>query len=78
MMMKQKQADKLKEEAAEKHDEWAALEEDIELPIKLDAGGQLPGNVVQLRDVSFGYPDCPTLFANVEVSARRREGRGGG
>jgi ABC-type multidrug transport system fused ATPase/permease subunit len=43
----------------------------MELPVKLLPGGRLPGFLLQLRDVAFGYPgsDAP-LFSGVEVRAR--------
>lgn len=74
MKMKEKQAEKLVEDAAAKADEAAALQEDIELPITLLAGGELDGFIVQMRDVGFGYPGGPTLFSHAEfgVTAKSR------
>jgi ATP-binding cassette subfamily F protein 3 len=68
MGMKAKQADKLEEIHAEQSDELAALQEDVELPMKIDAGGELDGYVVQLLDVGFGYPNSTParLFQHCE------------
>lgn len=66
MQMKAKQADKLEEEQAEHAQNLAALQEDMELPMKISAGGELDGFVVQLQGVAFGYPGAPTLFENCE------------
>jgi len=56
MGMKAKQADKLAEAQAEQAEESKALMEDMELSMKISAGGELEGYVVQLLDVGFGYP----------------------
>jgi ATP-binding cassette, subfamily F, member 3 len=56
MGMKAKQADKLQEIQEGHAQELAALEEDLELPIKIESGGELDGFVVQLLNVGFGYP----------------------
>jgi ATP-binding cassette, subfamily F, member 3 len=56
MGMKAKQADKLQEIQAVHAQELAALEEDLELPMKIESGGELDGFVVQLLNVGFGYP----------------------
>lgn len=68
MGMKAKQADKLEETHAEHAEELAALQEDVELPIHIAAGGELDGNVVQLQNVGFGYPNATPerLFRNCE------------
>jgi len=68
MGMKAKQADKLERIHEEHAEELAALQEDIELPIKISAGGELDGYVVQLLDVGFGYPNATPamLFQNCE------------
>ena len=66
MSMKAKQADKLELVQQEHAQELAALQEDMELPMKIAAGGELDGYVVQLLDVAFGYPNGPTLFTNCE------------
>jgi len=66
MGMKAKQADKLEEAQAEHAQELAALQEDMELPMNIAAGGELDGYVVQLKDVAFGYPNAPQLFDNCE------------
>merc|ERR1711907_310036 len=66
MQKKGREAEKLKEEAAEDMEEWAALQEDQELPIELKAGGDCGGFAIQLCNVSFGYPNCKTLYSNVE------------
>eukprot|EP00531_Pseudo-nitzschia_arenysensis_P006693 CAMPEP_0116142696 /NCGR_PEP_ID=MMETSP0329-20121206/15048_1 /TAXON_ID=697910 /ORGANISM="Pseudo-nitzschia arenysensis, Strain B593" /LENGTH=777 /DNA_ID=CAMNT_0003637953 /DNA_START=23 /DNA_END=2353 /DNA_ORIENTATION=- len=68
MSMKAKQADKLEREFEEHATELAALQEDIELPLKVSAGGEIDGNVVQLKNVGFGYPGATPerLFRNCE------------
>ncbi|GMH61249.1 hypothetical protein TrLO_g238 [Triparma laevis f. longispina] len=60
------QSSKLLEEDEAAAEEAASLQEDIELPLELKSGGIIPGFVVNLKDLSFNYPDCPTLFSNVE------------
>jgi ATP-binding cassette subfamily F protein 3 len=57
MGMKAKQADKLEEIHEEHANELAALQEDMELPMNIAAGGELDGFLVQLLDVGFGYPN---------------------
>jgi len=49
MKMLEKQASKLEVAAEEQALELAALQEDMELPLLLKSGGQLPGFVVQLK-----------------------------
>ncbi|KAL7544466.1 hypothetical protein ACHAWF_007849 [Thalassiosira exigua] len=68
MGMKAKQADKLEEAHAEHAEELSALQEDVELPILIAAGGELDGYVVQLQDVGFGYPGATPerLFQHCE------------
>eukprot|EP00977_Amphora_coffeiformis_P000827 scaffold178_cov163-Amphora_coffeaeformis.AAC.1 len=68
MGMKAKQADKLERIHADHAEELAALQEDMELPIKISAGGELDGYVVQLLNVGFGYPNATPamLFQNCE------------
>eukprot|EP00984_Skeletonema_dohrnii_P000440 scaffold151_cov119-Skeletonema_dohrnii-CCMP3373.AAC.4 len=68
MGMKAKQADKLEEAHAEHAEELSALQEDVELPIHIAAGGELDGYVVQLQDVGFGYPGATParLFQHCE------------
>ena len=68
MGMKAKQADKLEIAHAEHAEELAALQEDVELPIKISAGGELDGYVVQCLNVGFGYPLAKPerLFSNCE------------
>lgn len=69
MQMKAKQAEKLEEEDAEQADEFAALCEDMELPLALKAGGDLDGFLIQLMDVGFGYPGSSApLFRHAELS----------
>jgi ATP-binding cassette, subfamily F, member 3 len=69
MGMKAKQADKLEEANAEHANELAALQEDMELPMNILAGGELDGFVVQLLDVGFGYPNSTParLFQHCEI-----------
>jgi len=68
MGMKAKQADKLEEVHANHAEELAALQEDMELPMKITAGGELDGFIVQLLDVGFGYPNSTParLFEHCE------------
>ncbi len=66
MAMKAKQADKLEATAAEHGDELAALQEDVELPINLQSAGELDGFLIQLINVSFNYPNGPTLFSGAD------------
>ena len=56
MQMKAKQAEKLEEQEAEEAEELAALQEDMELPLNLKAGGAVDGFLIQLMNVGFGYP----------------------
>ena len=70
MKMKAKQAEKLKDAAKEQADELAALQEDVELPLKILSGGALDGFVIQVTGVSFGYDNGPTLFRNVDLGVR--------
>jgi len=68
MSMKTKQADKLELIQNEHAKELAALQEDIELPLKISSGGEIDGFVVQLKDVGFGYPGATParLFRHCE------------
>jgi ATP-binding cassette subfamily F protein 3 len=68
MGMKAKQAEKLERVQEEHSEELAALQEDMELPINIAAGGEIDGYVVQLLDVGFGYPDATParLFQHCE------------
>mmetsp|Transcript_8070 Transcript_8070/g.17383 ORF Transcript_8070/g.17383 Transcript_8070/m.17383 type:complete len:771 (+) Transcript_8070:93-2405(+) len=68
MSMKAKQADKLEQVHAEHATDLAALQEDIELPLKVSAGGEIDGFVVQLKDAGFGYPGATParLFRHCE------------
>jgi len=76
MGMKAKQADKLEEIYIEHAQELAALQEDIELPMNIVAGGELDGYIVQLLDVGFGYPNSTPkrLFEHCEfgITAKSR------
>jgi ATP-binding cassette subfamily F protein 3 len=56
----------LQEEQEEHAQQLAALQEDMELPMKISAGGELDGFVVQLQGVAFGYPGAPQLFQDCE------------
>ena len=62
----EKQSEKLLEEEEEAKEEAASLQEDIELPLELKSGGNISGFVINLKDLSFNYPDCAPLFTNVE------------
>lgn len=66
MAMKAKQADKLAEEARIADEELAALQEDVELPLNLEAGGELEGFLIQAHSVGFNYPGGPTLFSGAD------------
>jgi ATP-binding cassette subfamily F protein 3 len=68
MGMKAKQADKLEETHEQHAEELAALQEDLELPMNIKAGGDLDGFIVQLLDVGFGYPNSTParLFEHCE------------
>jgi len=69
MQMKAKQAEKLEEEDAEQAEELAALQEDVELPLHLKAGGPIDGFIIQLRGAAFGYPgSAAPLFSGAEMS----------
>jgi len=48
--MKAKQADKLEKKHSNYAEELAALQEDVELPVNIDTGGELDGHVIQLLD----------------------------
>jgi len=67
MQMKAKQASKLEEEQTVMDDEFAALNEDQELPLQLQHGGELPGNLIALKDVGFKYPGADWLFRKAEL-----------
>ncbi|KAL3902548.1 MAG: hypothetical protein SGPRY_012022 [Prymnesium sp.] len=65
---KEKQAEKLEEEARGMAVAAAALAEDAEQPLSLKAGGQVSGFTVQIRGVSFSYSaEGPPLFRDVEM-----------
>ena len=49
---KEKQADKLQEEADEMIKNAASLAEDAELPLELKAGGEMSGFAVQVKNVT--------------------------
>lgn len=66
MLMKEKQAAKLEEEAKNDKEEFAALEEDVELPVNLAAGGEIEGFLIQMISVSFGYPGQKVLFKGAD------------
>ncbi|KAK3285596.1 hypothetical protein CYMTET_6805 [Cymbomonas tetramitiformis] len=63
-----KQLDKLDQETEAETEELAALEEDEELPLSLQAGGLLDKPVAQLKEVGFGYKGGELLFKGVEFS----------
>mmetsp|Transcript_24243 Transcript_24243/g.78964 ORF Transcript_24243/g.78964 Transcript_24243/m.78964 type:complete len:703 (+) Transcript_24243:134-2242(+) len=66
--MKERQAEKLEAAQAELEDEAAALQEDHELPLSLQAGGEISGPLVQLRGVAFGYSAAgEQLFSGAEL-----------
>ena len=43
------------------------LLEDQELPLELQCGGHIPGNLIALKDVGFHYPNGEWLFRNAEL-----------
>ena len=67
MKQKEKQAEKLVAELAIHKENLSSLKEDMELSLEIQSGGDLDGYVVQLLNISFGYPNGPQLFSNVEV-----------
>jgi ATP-binding cassette subfamily F protein 3 len=67
MKMKAKQADKMQEVIDEEADEGQDLLEDQELPLELQCGGSLPGNLIALKDVGFRYPNGEWLFRGAEL-----------
>ena len=71
---KEKQADKLEEEARALASDAAALQEDAESPLSLKAGGELGSQmVVQIKGVGFRYPTAapppPTSEADSSAGA---------
>mmetsp|Transcript_8463 Transcript_8463/g.31261 ORF Transcript_8463/g.31261 Transcript_8463/m.31261 type:complete len:272 (+) Transcript_8463:1577-2392(+) len=72
--MQQKKLKEIKKMDADKEQaefEWAALKEDEELPLTLEAGGLLEKSAVQLKDVGFTYPNSPPdhlLLRQIEFS----------
>lgn len=67
MTKKAREAEKLEEEAKNEAEEAAALQEDVELPLKLQSGGEVEGFLINIMNVSFGYPGAKTLFSKVEL-----------
>jgi ATP-binding cassette subfamily F protein 3 len=67
MKMKAKQADKVQEQIDADADEAQDLLEDQELPLELQCGGHIPGNLIALKDVGFHYPNGEWLFRNAEL-----------
>mmetsp|Transcript_28411 Transcript_28411/g.36747 ORF Transcript_28411/g.36747 Transcript_28411/m.36747 type:complete len:806 (-) Transcript_28411:246-2663(-) len=68
MKMLEKQASKLEIQANNQAEESAALQEDIELPLIMKSGGELPGFIVQMKQVAFGYPGSKCLFSDADFS----------
>lgn len=66
MKEKARKAEKLEDAAAASSDEWASLQEDVELPLNLVSGGGLDGFLIQMIGVSFGYPGHPSLFSGAD------------
>ena len=65
--MKEDQLAKLQAEQDEEGLELAALQEDEELSLKMMAGGSLDQTLINISNVSFGYPGTGrTLFAGAE------------
>jgi len=64
-----KQLEKNEAKQAEEAEEMAALNEDVDLPLTLHAGGVLDGPAVQLQGVAFGYPGSKApLFRGAEFT----------
>ena len=57
MKMKAKQADKVQEQIDADADEAQDLLEDQELPLELQCGGHIPGNLIALKDVGFSLSE---------------------
>ena len=66
MKEKAKKAEKLENAAANEKQEWAALQEDVELPLNMASGGELDGFLIQMIGVSYGYPNHPILFSGAD------------
>jgi ATP-binding cassette subfamily F protein 3 len=75
--MKAKQAEKLEEEAGKELDELAELQEDVELPLTLQAGGELDGFIIQMLNVGFGYPPTTSGTAPPPAEALVGQSKGG-
>ena len=71
MKKREKEAQKLELEAETEADLMADLEEDAELALNLQAGGELRQNIVRFDAVAFKYPgaeDENDLFSDVDLS----------
>ena len=68
MKKKEMEAKKLELVADEEADQMADLEEDAELSLRLQAGGELRQSIVRLDAVAFAYPGGDELFADVDLS----------
>lgn len=75
MKQLEKQANKLELEADNQAEELAALQEDIELPLNMKSGGELPGFIVQMKQVAFGYPNSKVLFSDADFSVTSKNNR---
>ena len=67
MKQKEKAADKLILDFNAMKENLSCLKEDMELSLDIKSGGELDGYVCQLMNISFAYPNSPTLFTGVEV-----------
>ena len=68
MKKKENEAKKLELVADEESDQMADLEEDAELSLRLQAGGELRQGIVRLDEVAFAYPSGNELFSGVDLS----------
>mmetsp|Transcript_41752 Transcript_41752/g.104344 ORF Transcript_41752/g.104344 Transcript_41752/m.104344 type:complete len:753 (+) Transcript_41752:38-2296(+) len=66
-MQRVKQIEKLDNEADEEENEFAYLEEDEDLALSLQGGGELELPVAKLEDVAFGYSEDKMLFKGVNM-----------
>ena len=67
MKMKAKQADKVQEQIDADADEAQDLLEDQELPLELQCGGHIPGNLIALKDVGFHYRTVNGCFVTARI-----------
>jgi len=66
-MQRVKQIEKLDAAAEEEAEEYAHLEEDEELEMKINGGGELELPIARFLDVAFAYPNGKELFQKVDM-----------